>query len=124
MKQVRHSDKRDAILTALRNTKEHPSAETLYESLKKTIPDLSLGTVYRNLSKFKEDGAIIAVSTVNGQERYDADISRHDHFICGGCGAVIDVQENSVCENNVPDGFKVTRIETVYRGLCSNCVDN
>ncbi|MDR2359713.1 MAG: transcriptional repressor [Oscillospiraceae bacterium] len=124
MKQIRRSDKRDAILEALRSNKSHPSAETLYESLRTTIPNLSLGTVYRNLAKFKDDGIIVSVSTVNGQERYDADISQHDHFICDRCGMVIDVPERSGCERDAPSGFTITRVETIYRGICSDCVDS
>ena len=65
----KHFRKRDAILNYLRHTTEHPSAETVYAALKAEIPDLSLGTVYRNLSLFKEQGLIISLGSVNGVER-------------------------------------------------------
>ena len=65
--------KRNAILAYLRQTEDHPSAEMVYNQLKPEIPDLSLGTVYRNLSMFKTNGEIISIGTVNGVERFDAD---------------------------------------------------
>ena len=82
----KHSKKREAILEALRSAKDHPSAEMLYSRLKSVYPDLSLGTVYRNLAFFINDGEITSVGTVAGQERYDADTSPHAHFICRRCG--------------------------------------
>ena len=88
----KHSKKREAILEALRCAKDHPSAEMLYSRLKGTYPDLSLGTVYRNLAFFINDGEITSVGAVAGQERYDADTSPHAHFICRRCGRVLDVE--------------------------------
>ena len=87
------SRKRQAILEALRNTKIHPTAEWVHQTLKNDYPDLSLGTVYRNLSQFKEDGIILSMGVINGQERFDANVSPHSHFICNCCGAVIDIEE-------------------------------
>lgn len=87
----KHSRKRDAILQCLRNTTCHPTAEWVYNRLKLEIPDLSLGTVYRNLAAFKQDGVIDSVGTVGGLERFDARTDPHCHFICSRCGNVIDV---------------------------------
>ena len=69
---IRHSKKREAILAALRGTTRHPSAEWLYRQLKPQHPDLSLGTVYRNLAFFQERGLVQSVGVVQGQERFDA----------------------------------------------------
>ena len=91
MEARKYSKKREAILEALRNTTEHPSAEMLYARLKPEFPDLSLGTVYRNLAMFIRDGDAVSVGTVAGQERYDADTHPHAHFICSECGRVLDV---------------------------------
>ena len=78
--------KRTAILSFLRQTKDHPSAEMVFNHLKQEIPDLSLGTVYRNLSMFKAQGEIISLGTVNGVERFDGNVEPHVHFICSSCG--------------------------------------
>ena len=90
--------KRNAILSFLRQTKDHPSAEMVFNHLKQEIPDLSLGTVYRNLSMFKAQGEIISLGTVNGVERFDGNIEPHVHFICQECDAVIDLMDMQVPE--------------------------
>ena len=70
MATTKHFRKRDAILTYLQGTLSHPSAEMVYAELKQQIPDLSLGTVYRNLNLFKDQGLAISIGTVKGVERF------------------------------------------------------
>ena len=119
----KHSRKRDAILACLRETKCHPSAEWVYTQLKPTIPDLSLGTVYRNLSEFRRDGEIICVGTVGGTERFDADLSPHAHFICDTCSAVIDIGH---IEPPAPEAEcgEIRAHSLVYYGVCKACAEN
>ena len=93
---TKHFRKRDAILTYLKDTHLHPSAEMVYAELKQQIPDLSLGTVYRNLNLFKEQGLAISVGTVKGVERFDGNTMPHVHFFCTDCGAVIDLPRMDV----------------------------
>ena len=94
-KRQNYSRKREAILQAVRGTTLHPSAEWVYRELKPVFPDLSLGTVYRNLAQFKADGMIVSVGTVNGQERFDGATQPHSHFVCDKCGCVLDVEGDS-----------------------------
>ena len=75
--QRKKSKKRQAILESLRSVTDHPTAEMIYNRLKPEYPDLSLGTVYRNLAMFLEEGQVISVGTVDGQERYDARTDFH-----------------------------------------------
>lgn len=116
----KHSKKRDAILACLQSTKTHPSAEWVYAQLKPTIPDLSLGTVYRNLAEFRSSGQIISVGTVNGTERFDADISQHAHFVCQSCGAVLDLFSPDLPKPQEDCG-EVTGYSLVYHGVCKAC---
>lgn len=122
----KHSYKRDVIFKTLQNTDSHPTAEWIYRHVKEEIPDISLGTVYRNLSEFKAEGKIRSVGVVNGQERFDARMDPHSHFICENCGAVLDmgpVEGSAVCgrlENET--GVRITAVEILYKGLCANCV--
>ena len=88
---TKHCRKRSAILSYLQQSKEHPSAETIYTDLKAEIPDLSVGTVYRNLSLFKKQGLAVSVATVNGVERFDGWTEPHVHFICSCCNGVTDL---------------------------------
>ena len=122
----RTSKKRQAIYDALCATTAHPSAEQLYAELKPRIHDLSLGTVYRNLSVLMSDGLIISVGNVNGEERYDARTESHTHFVCEKCNAVLDVWLDSpvpvnysAVENCI--GGKVNSHSLCFTGVCEKC---
>lgn len=80
-----------AILSALQETTVHPTADWVYAKLKPRYPNLSLGTVYRNLKKFCETGKAVSVGVINGQEHFDGRVEPHAHFVCKRCGAVLDV---------------------------------
>ena len=126
---VRQSKKRDAVLRVLRASKRHPSADQLYQQLKPDYPDLSLATVYRNLGQLCAQGLVRRVGTVNGQERYDGQISPHSHFICNRCGCVTDLPrispgEGCVEQLGVQYGFTVQDCEFIVRGLCADCKES
>ena len=118
--------KRNAILAYLRQTKEHPSAEMVFNHLKPEYPDLSLGTVYRNLAMFKEKGEIMSVGTVNGVERFDGNTMPHVHFVCTGCSAVTDLPQIAVPEelnNRVTQetGGVIDTCQLTFVGICQTC---
>lgn len=120
--------KRNAILSYLRSTKDHPSAEMVFAGLKPEIPDLSLGTVYRNLSLFKQQGLASSVATVNGVERFDGNTVPHVHFICSDCDAVIDLMEMQVPETlrSVAErscGGRVEECQLSFTGQCRSCLE-
>lgn len=126
MEQKRNnSKKRQAILEMLRGTKAHPSAETIYSALKSEIPELSLGTVYRNLQVLEQDGLVRAVCTVDGQARYDACVTPHVHCICRSCRRVIDA--DSVSADALSSafrfeyGFTPENMDVTVTGLCALC---
>ena len=90
---VRRSRKRDAILDLMRSTTCHPSADWVYQRMREQFPDVSLGTVYRNLIFFQQHGDIQSVGVVKGQERFDAVTTPHSHFVCNCCGSVLDLHD-------------------------------
>ena len=121
------SKKREAILDLLSSTGEHPSAEWLYARLKMEYPDLSLGTVYRNLSMFREDGTIAVAATVDGNERFHLNTEPHAHFICQSCGKVVDVgmqgrQEHVYAEIRRNTGHVPNWHSLNFFGECSDCI--
>ena len=125
----RHSKKREAILKAIQSTDCHPSAEWVYQTLKPEHPDLSLGTVYRNLVFFQQQGIIKSVGVVNGQERFDRTVASHSHFVCSHCNAVIDLHGlNTVqdLEDTVKQQyeFDVQRHELIFFGTCKSCMQH
>ena len=126
---AKHFRKRDAILTCLRQTKVHPSADWVYSRLKPEFPDLSLGTVYRNLTLFKEQGLITSLGTVNGVERFDGDTHCHVHFVCNQCDTVQDLEDmpdlpklKAAAENDL--GSQVYGCQLTFTGLCRECISN
>jgi len=121
--------KRSAILSYLQQSRQHPSAETIYTDLKAEIPDLSMGTVYRNLTLFKQQGLATSVATVKGVERFDANTDPHVHFICTDCDAVIDLHElqapQALCtEAESCIGCKVGTCQLSFTGVCRTCLEN
>ena len=126
---TKHFRKRDAILSYLRSTDVHPSADMVYARLKPEIPDLSLGTVYRNLSMFRQQGLIASIGTVNGVERFDGNTVPHVHFVCNDCSAVLDMPELQVPQHmietvNQQTGGSVATCSLTFTGQCSNCIQN
>jgi Fur family peroxide stress response transcriptional regulator len=126
-KSRKHSKKRDEILALIRSTATHPSARWVYERLKPLIPALSLGTVYRNISLFREEGELVSLGVVRGEERFDGRVEAHPHFVCSRCGKVIDIPEisNETLGNigtlGEERGFKIEAARTVFYGLCGDC---
>ena len=125
----KHFRKRDAILTCLRATDVHPSAEQLHEMLQQEHPDISLATVYRNLALFKNQGLIQSLGTVGGIERFDANTEPHVHYICTECGKVLDLQKIQVPEDlnqaaATDSGGEVTGCQLTFTGVCGQCAKN
>ena len=120
----KRSRQRELILAILRSTKEHPTAASIYSEAKRSIPRLSLGTVYRNLDVLEEQGLLLRIRNGNNQDRYDGDISRHYHFICESCGAVLDIPMKYMPELDAEAsryGFVVRGHRLDFHGLCPKC---
>ncbi len=123
-KRKNFSTKRMAILNTICSTDCHPSAKWVYNNLKEKYPDLSLGTVYRNISLFKEEGVVNAVANVNGEERIDGITEPHSHFICTKCGSIYDIlnQELTALDSVLTDeGFHIESKSITYYGKCNKC---
>ena len=124
---TKHFRKRSAILSCIRGTTAHPSAEMVHEMLQQEHPDISLATVYRNLAWFKNQGMIQSVATVRGIERFDANTDPHVHFICSGCEAVLDLDKMEVPAAlkeaaTACCGGSVNSCQLSFTGLCSECI--
>ena len=118
--------KRNAILAYLQSVTNHPSAEMVFTHLKQEIPDLSMGTVYRNLNLFKNQGLAVSVATVKGVERFDGNTDPHVHFICSDCDAVIDLMEMEIPQAlrsaaESCSGGQVADCHLTFTGLCKEC---
>lgn len=123
---MKYSRQRAAIKEYLNSTHEHPNAEIVYENLKERFPNISLGTVYRNLSLLSELGEIKKVATQKGPDRFDAELRPHYHFSCMECGDIIDIfveEDNKNLSDSLMKNFKGTVLsqEVQFYGLCEKC---
>jgi Fur family peroxide stress response transcriptional regulator len=121
----RTTKQREAILKVLRNNRSHPTADQIYDAVRKEIPDISKGTVYRNLQVLEEAGAITELNLNGTLSRYEGKKDKHYHFRCEQCGRVFDLDEpvNTEIDKRVAErtGFKVSSHQTEFRGLCKDC---
>jgi Fur family ferric uptake transcriptional regulator len=116
---------RRVILEELGETAEHPTADQLYERVRRRLPRISLGTVYRNLDLLADRGLIGKIEVGPGPRRFDARAERHHHVVCLGCGRIADVPPG-VLEAAEPDlcdveGFKVVGCRVELLGYCPEC---
>ena len=119
----RTSKKRSAILECIQGTTCHPTADWIFRQLKPEIPDLSLGTVYRNLSVLQQQGDIISVGVNGGMEHFDGDLHPHAHFFCKTCGKVTDLMDAPLPEPIKVEGT-VEGVALTYHGKCKTCSQN
>ena len=123
MKEIRFSKQREEILSYLKSVKTHPDANEVYESLKKNDANVSIATVYRNLSFLSEKGDILKIDTGSSKSNYDADISSHHHFVCRHCEKIFDIVENFDLPTDLEIG-KVEKSALIFYGTCKNCEDS
>lgn len=125
MTQTRMTKQRSVILEALRSVKTHPTADEIYGLVRKKLPRISLGTVYRNLDVLTSTGEIRILERAGSQKRFDGDLTPHQHVRCETCGTVGDIFP-PVNIPRVPQanaaGFYLKQAEIEFIGLCPNCV--
>ena len=92
MAAIKYSRQREAIKHYLASTKEHPTADTVYLHVKEDFPNISLGTVYRNLNLLTDIGEAIKIPTPDGGDRFDGNVIPHNHFLCTSCGRLLDLE--------------------------------
>ena len=118
-----YSKQREAILNELHSRCDHPTATQVYESVRKVMPNISLGTVYRNLASLVESGEILSVTVGDGHEHFDGDKSFHLHLHCKCCGEIIDshVDNSKIKDIAELNGFVPNTSVCVVYGICKNC---
>jgi Fur family transcriptional regulator, peroxide stress response regulator len=121
----RQTIQREALLDILSRGKTHPTADILYEEVRKSIPSISKGTVYRNLKVLEEMGLINELQIEGKSHRYEYRRGHHSHFHCERCGAVIDVEPSldADLDNRFTalTGLTVSHHQLEFHGLCRDC---
>lgn len=123
--QLRMTNQREMILKELEKSKEHLSADELYERIKKRMPRISLATVYRNLEILSEVGIVAKLEIGGRQKRFDYDVEDHDHIYCVNCNRVdnLDLKQKPVNYASLSndDGYTITGCRLEVSGLCPEC---
>lgn len=117
---MRFSQQRQQVYEVLCSTTSHPDAQWVYNKVREHIPNISLGTVYRNLNELVCCGMAKKISMTGTVERFDATTAQHGHFVCKQCGCVIDV-EGATPRNISIEGSVVDDIDITYYGTCKRC---
>ena len=125
MATLKYSRQRASIKEYLDHTTEHPTADTVYLHVREEFPRISLGTVYRNLSLLEEIGEIIKISTGVGPDHYDYNTAPHYHFICRGCGRVMDIDldfaDELMTQVQESTDLAIESCSVSFTGLCPDC---
>ena len=123
---MRYSKQREKIKNIVCDSNSHPNADWIFKETKKEIPNISLGTVYRNLKQLEKSGQIKSIHN-GGSVRYDGNVKKHNHLRCTVCDDLIDIQiAHDVLYNSVINryNFKVDEIELTIIGRCEKHLNN
>ena len=130
MAALKYSRQRESIKKYLSSTKEHPTADMVYFHVKQEYPNISLGTVYRNLNLLTDLGEIVKISAPGRSDRFDGNRAPHNHFVCTCCGKILDVKlnvEETEAMNKAAsldcDGI-IESSSTIFYGKCNECLQN
>ncbi len=123
---LKHSKQRDMIMSFLLTRKDHPTADIVYTNMRQQLPNISLGTVYRNLTLLSDIGDIQRLRLGDGTDHFDADTSPHYHFICTDCGSVIDLDMENIdsIQETASKHFsgKIQGHMTYFYRTCQTCL--
>ncbi len=121
----RSTNQREAILKMLTSTRSHPTADDIYDEVRKEIPNISKGTVYRNLKVLQKMKQVRELNLDGAKSRFEVAIASHYHFRCENCGRVMDldvpIHTELNCEIAKQTGLRVSHHQLEFRGLCHDC---
>lgn len=123
---MKYSKQREVILETVRRSCEHPTADMVYQEVKNELPNISLGTVYRNLNQLADSGEIRKITMDQGGDRYDKTLENHYHMYCQECGRVFDIPGDKFCDMNETisniTGHQILRHVILFLGICEECL--
>ena len=113
----------EVIIRVLRSTYTHPTAAWVYSKVKEAIPNISLGTVYRNLAALSVSGEILSLSVGDGFEHFDGNAAPHAHLHCRSCGKIFDapVHGDPLADIARANGFEPETSIYIEYGVCEKC---
>ena len=122
---LRLTHQRLEVARELAGTDAHPDVEAVYRGVRERVPTISLDTVYRTVGALVELGLVNRVNATAGPTRYDANLSRHHHFVCTRCGLIRDVSSEALDSVSAPEETSslgtVESVKVQLRGVCNEC---
>ena len=123
---IKYSRQRESILSAIADRTDHPTADTIFVEIREEYPNISKGTVYRNLALLADLGMIQKISTENGPDRFDPNVKPHSHFSCRKCGEFMDIdfeiQDDLTSQASTSFSGRIEKCTVNFSGLCPNCM--
>ena len=123
-KGLKVTPQRQAIFRILHEAETHPTAESVHAAVTRSMPTVSLRTVYQTLNDLSEMGEIVQLDLGTGSSRFDPNLDNHHHLVCDRCGKVVDVYVETSALPAAPrsrHGFAIKTTEVVFRGTCPDC---
>lgn len=122
---TRNTRQKEIIFETLCELRTHPTVLELYDLVRKKDPSIGQATVYRNVSKFVEEGKVRRVLTKDGIDHYDGDCSNHSHFMCNVCHRLYDLYDvnatNLIQEAKKETSFDIKEAWVLFDGICNQC---
>ena len=119
---------REIIYRSLLETRDHPSPEEIYGRVRRKIPSISLGTVYKNIKTFIDSGLLRELSLHHGTLRLETNPVAHHHLVCRRCKAIVDVEDSAIGPVRLlrrpARSFRIENYSVEFHGLCQTCADS
>ncbi len=126
MKTLKYSRQRESIKACLMSRHDHPTADAIYESIREEFPNISLGTVYRNLNLLVDLGEIRKLAFGDGKDHFDGDTTQHYHFVCHECGSITDLAMEDMpdinCKAQEYTNGQIKGHAISFYGTCEDCL--
>ncbi len=124
---LKYSRQRQAVWDFIKERKDHPTASVVYEGVRQVFPNISLGTVYRNLMLLKDMGRLATIEIGDNAIHFDPNIMDHEHFVCRRCGSLVDLDTYDLKAVKMKLGDaaadrEIDTYSTIYYGICRNCL--
>jgi len=124
---LKATQQRIEIFYQLAASHDHPSAETIYNSLQKKLPTISLDTVYRTLATFEKHGLITRIQTPESLARFEVETDTHHHIVCTKCGRITDFKWSLFDDSQIPQDISnwgsINKKNVLLQGICNKCSD-
>jgi Fur family transcriptional regulator, peroxide stress response regulator len=124
---IKLTHQRMEIFHEIAQTEDHPDVEQIFQRVRGRMPTVSLDTVYRTMWLLNDLGLVVILGSSRDRTRFDANLDRHHHFVCGKCGYTRDVYSNELDNIVLPDSIEsYGEVETTHvevRGTCRECIE-